>query len=797
MLNSLMEAFESLNSTDPTTRREAALYLGQHPSKAACEALVSALGDPNITVQDAIAQGLLLNEAVPEQLELLVTANKDTNAVRRNAALAVLIEITHEAPERVMQALRHASPDVREWAAEALGDVPDHAGVVQALITRLEDPGEFPNVRRAAAQALGKLGDSSAAPALLKAAAHGDFWMRQAAIEAVSRLGDEKVVPDLLTLMRQDAWTRPAVIKALGQIGHVDAVPELVSALDDQSDSTRAASLEALFKIVMEPAGRRTGTQRTALLRPVIPLEPLRRELNHNRLPSSAYAAHLLGWLGRTESVPELVEALNSTEASLRDAATESLLRFGQNAVPSLLTAITRPETYLRERVVEILGLIGDRSVVPTLMDRLTDPELNVRLATLRALGALGGEMAYSGLLQAVNDAATRDTALSILSQSNSDAAIQDLKSYLQRYLYETKSQSQMRWAAAQALSLLGDETAVSILLNATRLPDESIRKPAAEALARVRGRRAVNVLIEALGDRDWLVRQKAVEALSSIQDTRVVAALLPLTRDGEWRVRWALASALGKLRDSRIYGPLQQLAQDSDRWVRHRVMEVCARLDDVRAEELALNGLKDPEPAVRVAALHSLRTHRDSTVLAPVADLAHDPVPEVRRTAARTLALIAGPLAVDTLNILAHDQTEEVRLGICQVLGELGLDEGVPALEILLRDHALEVRRQAGAALAHIGTTASIEALVEALTHPTVKPEAQALVLSLGDAGVRVLLNTARASNAELRLAAAETLGKTRSQHAAPALQHLKRDPDARVRQAAEQALKTLSEKP
>lgn len=796
MLNSLTEAFEAITSTDPNARREAALLLGQHPTKTTCEILVNALGDPNIGVQDAIAQSLLLHADVPEQLELLVAAHKDNNPVRRNAALAVLIEITHQSTLRVMDALRHSSPEVREWAAEALGDVTGQEQVVPALITRLEDASEFPNVRRAAAQALGKLGNSSASPALLKAAAHGDFWMRQAAIEAVSRLGDEKVVPALLELMRQDAWTRPAVIKALGQIGHVDAVPALVTALEDQSDSTRAASLEALFKIVMEPTGRRTGTLRTALLRPVIPLEPLRRELKQDRLPGSAYAAHLLGWLGRTESVPELIEALNSAEAPLRDAATESLLRFGQNAVPSLLTAVTRPETNLRERVIEILGLIGDRSVVPALMDRLTDPELNVRLATLRALGALGGEMAYSGLLQAVNDAATRDTALSILSQSNSDAAIQDLKSYLQRYLYESKSQSQMRWAAAQALSLLGDETAVSILLNATRLPDEGIRKPAAEALARVRGRRAVNVLIEALGDRDWLVRQKAVEALSSIQDTRVVAALLPLTRDSEWRVRWALANALGKLRDSRIYGPLQKLAQDSDRWVRHRVMEVCARLEDVRAEELAINGLKDPEPAVRVAALLTLRAHRDFALAAPVADLAHDPVPEVRRTAARTLALVAGPASIDTLAILAHDPVEEVRLSICQVLGELGLDEGVTALETLLRDHSLEVRRQAGAALAHIGTTASIEALVEALTHPTVKPEAQALVLSLGDAGVRVLLSTARSTNAELRLAAAETLGKTRSQHAAPALQHLRRDPDARVRQAADQALKALEAK-
>jgi HEAT repeat protein len=790
-MTDLNQLTRQLTSDDPQQRRNAAQQLGQLVSPAACEALIGALGDPHLSVQETVILALA-KHPYPGKISQLVQVLQENNPVRRNAALNALLEVSAETPQVTFDALHHPSADVRQWAAEMLGEI-NEASSVTALLERLEDAGEFPNVRRAAAQSLGRLGSVAAAPALMAAATHGDFWMRQAAIEALSRLGDEKVVEPLLTLMKQDAWTRPAVIKALGNIGSTQAMPDLVTALDDQSATVRTASLEAMFRIVMEPTGRRTGTPRTAMLRPVIPVEPLRRELNARTVPNSAYAAHLLGWLGDHTALPDLLETVNAAEEPLRDAATEALLRFGSAAVPVLLTAITRPELALRERAIELLGMLGDQSVVPALLEHLTDRQIAVRHAVLRALGALGGEAAYTGLLQSLNDPATRDVALGILSQFNDPALVGELKTHLQRYLYESKSASGLRWAAAQALSLLGDEAAVSILLNATRLPDDLIRKPAAEALARVRGRRAVNVLIEALGDRDWLVRQKAIEALSSIQDSRVVAALIPLARDPEWRVRWSLVSAFGRLRDSRVYGSLAELARDADRWVRHRVMEVCGRMDDSRAVEIALRGLKDAEPPVRMAALDALQPQREPALIAAIAELTQDPHAEVRATAARTLAFVAGANAIDSLTLLAHDPMENVRATIGYVLGELGSEEGLPALETLLRDPVPAVRAQAGDALAHIGTTLALQSLVEALTHPTVKPEAQARLLALGEPAQRALLSATRSPQTELRIAAAEALGRTGNAQVATALQAMLRDADQRVKAAAEAALKEL----
>jgi HEAT repeat protein len=165
-----------------------------------------------------------------------------------------------------------------------------------------------------------------------------------------------------------------------------------------------------------------------------------------------------------------------------------------------------------------------------------------------------------------------------------------------------------------------------------------------------------------------------------------------------------------------------------------------------------------------------------------------------VREIAARTLAFVAGANAVDPLTLLAHDPVDTVRAAIGYVLGELGSEEGIPALETLLRDSSPSVRAQAGDALAHIGTSAALQSLVEALTHPIVKPEAQARLLALGEPALRVLINATRSPQAELRLAAAETLGRTGNAQIAPALHFMLRDADQRVKAAADEAIKALT---
>jgi HEAT repeat protein len=66
---------------------------------------------------------------------------------------------------------------------------------VPALIQALGD--DWGNVRFAAAEALGKLGDPQAVPALIQALGDSGWDVRRAAAEALGKLGDPQAVPAL------------------------------------------------------------------------------------------------------------------------------------------------------------------------------------------------------------------------------------------------------------------------------------------------------------------------------------------------------------------------------------------------------------------------------------------------------------------------------------------------------------------------------------------------------------------------------------------------------------------------
>jgi HEAT repeat protein len=442
----------------------------------------------------------------------------------------------------------------------------------------------------------------------------------------------------------------------------------------------------------------------------------------------------------------------------------------------------------VRENAVELLGMLSESGVVPVLLQHSGDASLAVRQAIVRAIGSLGGEAAYQGLLRALLDDATRDTALGVIGQLHQP----ELVGYLQRYLYEDDSAT--RWAAAQALSLLGDEAAVSILLNAIRLTDDQVRLPAAEALGRVRSNRAVPVLMEALGDRDWLVRQKAVEALGNIADGRAVTALLTQQHEPEWRVRRALVLTLARVGDSRVTPVLTVLAKDPNRWVRRAVMDLAPEIDDPRRLDVLVDGLHDADPSVRQAALVTLGRRRETAAASAVAATLTDADYQVRLAGVRALTLVDPQLAAARLAEVACSEVDPgVRHAIADALGELGTPEVIAPLAALLADPEPAVHAQAAESLALVGTLPALEALAGGLRRPGAKSQVLAQLQRLGVPAIRVLLACARASEPELRAAAAEALGVLRHTLALPTLRLLAHDADERVRTAANAALAAI----
>jgi len=71
----------------------------------------------------------------------------------------------------------------------------DHDNEIQRCLTALCD--EKANVRRCAAELLGRIQDEKALEPLLRTLEDEDSWVRKGAVEALGNLGNEKAIPYL------------------------------------------------------------------------------------------------------------------------------------------------------------------------------------------------------------------------------------------------------------------------------------------------------------------------------------------------------------------------------------------------------------------------------------------------------------------------------------------------------------------------------------------------------------------------------------------------------------------------
>jgi len=137
-----------------------------------------------------------------------------------------------------------AEPVLCQKVAEALGKSGDRSAV-PVLIRLLRS--EAACAWWQASEALGAIGGRSAVPPLVATLAKGHRNARAAAAHALGLLRDPAAVEGLLdALAAEDASVRCAAAKALGQLGDASAVPALARALEDPDPETRVAALEAL-----------------------------------------------------------------------------------------------------------------------------------------------------------------------------------------------------------------------------------------------------------------------------------------------------------------------------------------------------------------------------------------------------------------------------------------------------------------------------------------------------------------------------------------------------------------------
>ncbi|MGD0018240.1 MAG: HEAT repeat domain-containing protein [Candidatus Limnocylindrales bacterium] len=240
----------------------------------------------------------------------------------------------------LIKALTYKDPEVKIAAADALGPLGDPMAVEPlAFLIGDEDAG----VRRAAVRALSARGGVRVVEPLIAALQDNDPGVRGVATQAVYRR--------LMTDPDQDA--RRETVMALGRIKAADAVEPLVKAIMDPDETVRVASVKSLASIGDVAA--------VAPLIVMLAHEQYRaKTTGRSSLAVERAASQALDALCTENAIDALQSALGHDDAEVRELAVKRLARIGSPLVSNMLEAhLSDDDPIIRRSAARGLAEVG------------------------------------------------------------------------------------------------------------------------------------------------------------------------------------------------------------------------------------------------------------------------------------------------------------------------------------------------------------------------------------------------------------------------------------------------------
>lgn len=325
-------------------------------------ALGEALEDGDAFVRRNAAEALAAIGRDAKRVEnALVEALKDTDAdVAKHArrALERIKFLSDTTVARLVDELSNPDPAVQKRAVEMLISFGLKADATIPELSRVLLEEDEPDVRQAAAKALGRVGTSAdiAVASLMRAMQDSRPEVRREAAMSLGRLkpASEKMVVGLTQRLADDTEkveVRVAAANSLGNLGPPakSAVPILVATLDQGDRDLLKASIQTLGKI---------GPEASAAV------PSLRKALDRAEPDIRYAAAKALGDIGPAAgaAVPDLVDALQSLDTPMVREAQNALIKINLPAVDAMRALLDEGELTQQQVAVGILGQIGENA---------------------------------------------------------------------------------------------------------------------------------------------------------------------------------------------------------------------------------------------------------------------------------------------------------------------------------------------------------------------------------------------------------------------------------------------------
>lgn len=450
----IIAIIQLLKDPDIKIRARAASALGRSGTapKIVVSPLTEALLDRDNTVCIRAAESLRnIGESAKKAIPNLIETLRNRVSCRSSAgdALASIGKDT-VLPLAIILLQKNSDRSVRLESAQALRRIgKDAKAAIPALIKVLE--GQDTELASYAAETLGLIGsDAKAAiPALVNSL--GRTSIQDTIIFALGQMGKD-AVPELIALISgSDKVTRILALLAIGQIGSdaKEAIPHLQLLLQSKDDKIQLLAAIALAEI---------GADADIVLPKLIAaLQVKNKEVR-------AKAALAIGNLGSsaTQAVPDLIRIIGegsfySEDWDIRNNATQTLIKIGKNAIPSLILALGDRNTFISAKSSFALIKIGSPAI-PELVAALRNPNIEVRRRAAFILGQIGAD-AIPALQSALQDEDTNSRkgaiyALGIINKPSSEAI-----SSLKKIVENTKNSLDERRIAASTLELMGQNT--------------------------------------------------------------------------------------------------------------------------------------------------------------------------------------------------------------------------------------------------------------------------------------------------------------------------------------------------